>query len=453
MATFQEVKAQAQRGNTGAIAALLNYTLKKDNLQAKVTATDSCLAVHLRGQQAPDSDLVPRLKKSLDQLAIPKFEHLEVSAYQVGQAEVLWTSRAPLTPVAAPPAAAPLPPAQPKVTVTASTASRSQAHQGPFTLLGRDLPDNPWLKRIAGLVAIPLLVINSVQFMLLTQTQLFGLSGLSGGGWANPMTYERIDNIFVYFVYFGRGYLWYGSLILLGALAARYAFYPRLQRANWVVLGLATIPTMLWLVGILTDPLLHFSKSDIYFSLSSAPPIFLHPTMGENPAGWQNFTLWKKWTLIAFDLALLGGLVRLWIVQILRVRRQAGTNDRPSEPPKGKPQRRATQVMAIVAVMLLLVMNPSLHQHAKSRTLRDFANPMQPRSRADLAKSTERLEKQFTYRTALFFSWANNGNGGGKTFGILGRVYFFRLKPSSDKFPNRLDVFNPFSEFRQQPND
>jgi hypothetical protein len=103
MATFQEVRAQAQQGNTDAIATLLNYALKKDNLQTKVKASGSCLAVYIRGQQAPDSSLVPRLKKSLDQLAIKRFEHLEVSAYQVGQAEVVWTSRAPLTPVAAPP--------------------------------------------------------------------------------------------------------------------------------------------------------------------------------------------------------------------------------------------------------------------------------------------------------------------------------------------------------------
>jgi hypothetical protein len=106
MATFQEVRAQAQQGNTDAIATLLNYALKKDNLQTKVKASGSCLAVYIRGQQAPDSSLVPRLKKSLDQLAIKRFEHLEVSAYQVGQAEVVWTSRAPLTPVAAPPAPA-----------------------------------------------------------------------------------------------------------------------------------------------------------------------------------------------------------------------------------------------------------------------------------------------------------------------------------------------------------
>ena len=55
MATFQEVRAQAQQGNTGAIAALLNYTLKKNNLQTKVTASGRCLTVHIRGQQAPAS--------------------------------------------------------------------------------------------------------------------------------------------------------------------------------------------------------------------------------------------------------------------------------------------------------------------------------------------------------------------------------------------------------------
>jgi GTP cyclohydrolase I len=59
MATFQEVRAQAQQGNTDAIATLLNYALKKDNLQTKVKASGSCLTVYIRGQQAPDSSLVP----------------------------------------------------------------------------------------------------------------------------------------------------------------------------------------------------------------------------------------------------------------------------------------------------------------------------------------------------------------------------------------------------------
>jgi hypothetical protein len=263
---------------------------------------------------------------------------------------------------------------RPQVTVTASTTSSSQPHQGPFTLLGRDLPENPWIKRIAGLIAIPLLIINSIQFMLLTQTQLFGLIK-SGERWFNPQTNERISNILMYFVYFGRGYLWYGTLLLLGVLAARYAFHPRSQRANWVVLGLATIPTILWLVGILTDPLLHFSEADIFFPSSSSPPQFMHPTLGQNTTGWgQNITRWKKWILIAFDLALMGGLVGLWIMQILRGRRQtARIDNRLAETSQGKQQRRATQVMAIVAVIVLLVTNPSHHQHAKSRALRDLA--------------------------------------------------------------------------------
>jgi hypothetical protein len=454
MATFQEVRAQAQQGNTDAIATLLNYALKKDNLQTKVKASGSCLAVYIRGQQAPDSSLVPRLKKSLDQLAIKRFEHLEVSAYQVGQAEVVWTSRAPLTPVATPPPKAATTSVRPQVTVTASTTSSSQPHQGPFTLLGRELPENPWFKRIAGLIAAPLLIINSIQFMLLTQTQLFGLIDV-GEGWFNPQTNERISNIFMYFVYFGRGYLWYGTLLFLGVLAARYAFHPRSQRAHWMVLGLATIPTILWLVGILTDPLLHFSEADIFFPSSSSPPQFMHPTLGQNTTGWgQNITRWKKWILIAFDLALMGGLVGLWIMQILRGRRQTSIDNRLAETSQGKQQRRATQVMAIVAVIVLLVTNPSHHQHAKSRALRDLAanNPGQSNiSREDMARYIEGQKKSTTYRSALFFSWglapARN------TFGVLGRVYYFRLKPSSDKLPTRLDVFNPFSEFRQKQND
>ena len=389
---------------------------------------------------APDSSLVPRLKKSLDQLAIKRFEHLEVSAYQVGQAKAVWTSRAPLTPVAAPPA--------PTVRPISVTTSSSQAYQGPFTLLGRDLPENPWLKRIAGLIAIPLLIINSIQFMLLTQTQLFGLIK-SGEPWFNPQTNERINNVFMYFVYFGRGYLWYGCLILLGVLATRYAFHPRSQRANWVALSLATIPVILWLVGILTDPLLHFSEADIFFPSSNIPPRFMHPTMGES------ITSWKKWVLIAFDLALMGGLVGLWIPQILRVRRQTGTDDRSAEQPKGKQQRRATQVMAAVAVVVLLVTNPSHHQHAKSRALRDLArntNPVQSNiSREDMARYIEGQKRSTTYRSALFFSWgiAPQRN----TFGILGRVYHYRSGASSDRFPTRLDVFNPFTKFRQQQND
>jgi hypothetical protein len=224
-----------------------------------------------------------------------------------------------------------------------------------------------------------LLIINSIQFMLLTQTQLFGLIDV-GEGWFNPQTNERISNIFMYFVYFGRGYLWYGTLLFLGVLAARYSFHPRLQRAHWMVLGLATIPTILWLVGILTDPLLHFSEADIFFPSSSSPPQFMHPTLGQNTTGWgQNITRWKKWILIAFDLALMGGLVGLWIMQILRGRRQTGIDNRLAETSQGKQQRRATQVMAIVAVIVLLVTNPSHHQHAKSRALRDLAanNPGQ----------------------------------------------------------------------------
>ena len=446
MATFQEVRAQAQQGNTGAIAALLNYALKKDNLQAKVTASGSCLAIYIRGQQAPDSSLVPRLKKSLDQLAIKRFEHLEVSVYQVEQAEVLWTSRAPLTPVAASPAAAPTPSVQP-IAVTPSKTSSSQAHQGPFTLLGRDLPENPWLKRVAGLVAIPLLIINSIQLMLLTQTQLFGLIK-SGERWFNPQTNEQINNIFMYFVYFGRGYLWYGCLILLGVLATRYAFHPRSQRANWVVIGLATIPIMLWLVGILTDPLLHFSEADIFFPSSNIPPRFMHPTMGES------ITSWKKWVLIAFDLTLMGGLTGLGILQVLRGRHQADTDERSAEQSKGKQQRRATQVMAIAAVVVLLVTNPSHYQHAKSRALRDLSvyNPVQPNvSREDVARYAEGQKESTTYRSAFLFSWGIAPQR--STFGILGRVYYYRLGASSDRYPTRLDVINPFSEFRQQQND
>jgi hypothetical protein len=110
--------------------------------------------------------------------------------------------------------------------------------------------------------------------------------------------------------------------------------------------------------------------------------------------------------------------------------------------------------MAIVAVIVLLVTNPSHHQHAKSRALRDLAanNPGQSNiSHEDMARYIEGQKKSTTYRSALFFSWglapARN------TFGVLGRVYYFRLKPSSDKLPTRLDVFNPFSEFRQQQND
>lgn len=98
MASLQQVQQLAKQGNPKAIAALINHSLQKYQVQAEVQAEAMRLTVFLTGTAAPAPQLAARVKQGLLSLNLTQFSELVVVGFRQGTEAATWVKRFALAP-------------------------------------------------------------------------------------------------------------------------------------------------------------------------------------------------------------------------------------------------------------------------------------------------------------------------------------------------------------------
>jgi len=98
--TQQDVIAQAKQGNTKALAAIINQSLKPKNITAKVGLKEGCLQVLLESAEVPNQQAtVSFIRKGLIKLEIESINTVKVYGRQNGEETPAWNQTFELLPV------------------------------------------------------------------------------------------------------------------------------------------------------------------------------------------------------------------------------------------------------------------------------------------------------------------------------------------------------------------
>ncbi|NES20951.1 MAG: RDD family protein [Symploca sp. SIO3E6] len=91
-----KVKKLAKQGNPQAIAILLNHSLQRQGIQAKVGRENNCLQIMLESEQVPASDFVRVIRQGLIKLEIESIEQLKIYGKQIGEDIPDWSQEVEL---------------------------------------------------------------------------------------------------------------------------------------------------------------------------------------------------------------------------------------------------------------------------------------------------------------------------------------------------------------------
>lgn len=88
---YAKIKELAKQGNPQAITALLNRSLQRQGVTAKVGRDKNNLQVILESAQVPPTDLTQRICQGLINLGVESIERVQVYGRQIGEEIPDWS--------------------------------------------------------------------------------------------------------------------------------------------------------------------------------------------------------------------------------------------------------------------------------------------------------------------------------------------------------------------------